>query len=437
MSSPICVYNPRFSARRVHRPMPVPILQPIPLSLHAAMAFQFAVGGAFLPFVTLYLRDRGLGYEKVSWVHLTSAAVGSTVPFLWGWVADRWLSAEKLLALLHAGGAAALWAFARQSSFGGLLATYAVLFALYPPTGAILSATAYHNLASPDAQFGRLRLWGSIGWMLPSLPVYAWLALAGDTRTLDLAFTLDLAAALEVLATVVCLRLPHTPPAGWRHGGHDGGRHESVPYGAALRQLLSRRGFLTFLGVIFLVHSSFAVLFYYSPPALEAAGFEREWIGPLQCVGVAAEVPFLFALPWVIRRFGYHGTITMGCASLLLRQLAYASASPRWVLASSYVLAGACVAFYLTAVSLSLNAMADRSVRATAQTLFSLVGAGLGQMAGHRAVGWIASGPQGNLTAAFLFASATAAGALGLLVFGLRGKGLFSDARGGAGRAAC
>jgi len=397
-------------------------------TLRVAMIVQYAAGGAFLPFVTLFFRDRGLDYDHLSWAHLTAAGVSSTAPFFWGWVADRWLAAEKLLALLHLGGAAALLVLSRQTSFAGLLAAYAVLFALYPPTGSIIFALAYHNLPSPETQFGRLRLWGSIGWIVPSLPVFLWLARRTPGAT-DLSFTLELAAGIEVLASAVSLTLPRTPPGARQPAAE---ASAELAYGESLKRLLRRRGFDVFLAVIFLVHSSFAVLFYYSPPFLEEAGFERKWVGPLQSIGVAAEVPFLFALPWAVRRLGLHGTITLGCAMLLLRQIAYAAGSPAWMLAASYVLAGVCVAFYLTGVSLSLNAMANHAVRATAQALFALVGAGLGQMFGHLAAGWIASRAGGDLRPAFIFASATVGLALALLVFGLRGKGLF-PAGGGDG----
>ena len=63
-------------------------------SLYAAMPVQYAVGGAFLPFVTLYLRDRGLELSQIGWVFLSSAAVAASVPFLWGFVADNLVAAS-------------------------------------------------------------------------------------------------------------------------------------------------------------------------------------------------------------------------------------------------------------------------------------------------------------------------------------------------------
>ncbi|MBI4605335.1 MAG: MFS transporter [Planctomycetes bacterium] len=391
-------------------------------ALRAAMILQYAVGGAYLPFATIYLRDKGLGYDQVGQILLTAAAVGTATPFLFGYLADRWVHVDRLLGLMHLGTAASLFLFSRQESFVALLVTLALVTALYQPTSYLLHALAYHNLPSPDRDFGRLRVRGSVGWMVPSLPIYLWLAFRPGPSSGDVRFVMHLATAAALAMACVTPLLPRTPPGARTERGepsvHPGWR-------ASLRRLVGRPGFIPLILAIFLVHSSFAVLFFYSPPYLEQAGFERRWIGPLQCIGVAVEVPFLFALPRVIRRLGYHGTITLGCVMLLLRQALYAAAAPPWVLASSYVFAGACVAFYLTAVSLALNSAADASVRATAQTIFALAGPGLGQMFGHEAVGWIASRAPGGLQTGFLFATATAGAALLLLALVQRRTGIF------------
>jgi MFS family permease len=396
-------------------------LPPTPPSLYLVMILQYAVGGAFLPFVTLFLKDQGLDYERLSWIHLTSAAVASTVPFFWGWAADRWVRLDLLIAFLHFAGGTALLFFASQSSFAGLLGTYALVFVFYPPTNALIAALAYHHLAAPERQFARLRLWGSVGWMLPLAPIFAWQVMRDSAVGLDLTFTVRLAAVLELLAGVSALALPRTQPS-----SRTAVRGAPGPsYRSALGALLRRPGFAVLLAVVFLLHSSFAALFHYSPPLLEASGCARKWVGPIQCIGVAVEVPFHLALPWVIRRFGHYGTIALGCATLVTRQIIYASPAPLWLLIASYVLAGACVAFYITAASISINALAERSVRATAQTLYALVGSGLGQMFGHEAFGWIASHSAWGLQGGFAFAAATGALGLLLLTLALRGRGHF------------
>jgi PPP family 3-phenylpropionic acid transporter len=399
--------------------------RPTPIALYIGMAFQYSIGGAFLPFATIHLRDRGLTYDEVGAIFLLSAATGTMTPFLLGIIADRWVPLGRLLRWIYVGSAACLVAFNLAGSFWGLCAAMAAVFALYQPAASLYHAMAYHVLAVPEVGFGRLRMCGSIGWMVPSLPIYLAMALAPG-RTLELDFVMYLAAGFAVATAAVTYFLPAVHA---EHGTAVGGLVPRLSYREGLRALLARRGFSLLVLAIFLAHSSFAVVFYYSPPYLEAAGFERRWIGPLQCIGVAVELPFLyFVLPRCIRRWGYLGTICIGSALLLARHLLYVAPSPPWVLAWSYVLVGGCVAFYLTTMSIALNSMADRSVRATAQAIFAVAGPGFGQMAGHQAVRWIAAEAPGGLRAGFAAAAATAGAAL-VIFCSLRGGALFPAAR--------
>ncbi len=392
------------------------------------MAVQFAVGGAFLPFVTLFLRDRGLSYQEIGWVNVLSAMMSATVPFFWGWVADRWVAVDRLLVLLHFGGAVALVALGRQHSLTGILVSNAILFALYPPTTPLLSALAYHHFSSPDRQFSRLRLWGSIGWILPSLPISLWIAglasnpgdaAGGAAGRIDFAFTFDVAAGIELALALLALLLPRTPPVA--RGGPASDHSKTAgdfSYGAALRRLLARRGFLRVLAAVVLLQAAFAILFYYSPPFIEQAGFAREWLAPIQAIGVVCEIPLFLTLAWVVRRFGYRGTLIIGSLSLLLRHVLFAASAPGWVLLASYVLAGMSVVYYLTAASLTVNALAERPVRATAQTILTLAGPGIGQVLGHLAAGTIAERSGAGLQGAFAFAAAASLAGLFILLLG-------------------
>lgn len=388
------------------------------LSIYPVMVAQFMVGGAFLPFVTVYLReDRGLTVDEVGWANAVAALVGSTVPFFWGWVADQHISTERLLAGLHLVGGAALYVFSLQRGFWGLLGGYALVFAFYSPTFALLSSLAYHNLAAPEKEFGKVRLFGSLGWMLPSLPIFLRMQGRAPEAVGGFEGTLQLAAVFALMTAGSCLLLPRTPP-------HV--RAAGVPFGQALRRLFAVPGIPVFLAVILLAHAAYSVVFYYSPLALREAGFDRKWIGPLQCLGVVVEPALLLLLPRVLGRLGFRRAIALGCLLLVARHLIYAFPSPRWLLAGSYVLVGACVAYYLTGVSLFLNARAERAVRASAQTLLALLGPGLGQMAGHRAVGWLTTIPGLGLRAGFIFAACSAALAWILLCLPLRRSVLFS-----------
>ena len=388
---------------------------PRPFVLNAAVAVHYASGGAFLPFITLLFQDRGLDLEQISHINLLAAAVGATVPLLWGVVADRWVATDRLLFVLYVAFAIAFEVFAWQQSFQGLLLGYVLLFALYPPAGALLFALAYRHFDAPERQFSRLRSWGSVGWIAPSFPIFLWLAFRGEGKDADLTFTLHAAAAINVLQCLLVCLLPHTPPLARAKPG-DG----ELGYRAAVVQLFRKRGFVGLMGVVVLLHSSFAILFYYSPKFLEERGIDRTWIGPIQSGGVACEVLLFLTLPWALRRLGLRGTLLVGCATMMLRHLLYALDAPPWALAASYVLAGMVVVYYVTVSSIVVNSLASSGLKATAQTLLMLLGSGIGQTCGHWAAGRIALHSTYGLRGVFVYATVSAAAAFALLAFVMR-----------------
>src|SRR5206468_7217720 len=108
----------------------VPALPPV---LCAAMALQFAVGGAVIPFVTLLLRDRGLDFSHISQIFLASSGTLLVFPFLWGVLADRYLPLNRLFTVINLLAGAALIAFVTQRQFAGLLIAFTLFIACLNP----------------------------------------------------------------------------------------------------------------------------------------------------------------------------------------------------------------------------------------------------------------------------------------------------------------
>lgn len=381
----------------------------VPRSLYCVMVLQFAVGGAVAPFVSILLRDRGLNFQQISLVFLASSSTLLVFPFLWGMLADRWIPINRLFTGLNLLALGTLALFSTQRSFIGLLLTFTLFYACFNPTLTLINSLCFHHLSSPEQQFAGLRAWGSIGWILPSLPIYLWLA---QVRTTQLDFVLYLGMVLTAAVIATTLALPHTPP-GAKSSSKDPARARA--YRPGIKRLLRNPNYVALLCSYFLMSASFSLLIFYSPPFLEDMGVARAWIGPIQCIGVVLEV-FLFRwLPNFIVRWNYTNSILIGCAALMARHLLFAWGSNRWLLSASYLLAGIVIVFHHVGVSLLANAMAGLEVRATSQTLLVLFGSGLGPMFANWMAGRITSHSGNNLRPVFLFAAGLAAVA-GLLI---------------------
>lgn len=388
----------------------------IPRSLYAAMTLQFAVGGAVLPFVTMLLRDRGLEFSRISQVLFASSSTLLVFPFVWGMLADRVLPINRLFTLLNVAGAGALAVFTAQKSFAGLLLSFTVFYACFQPTLILMSALSFHHLSNPKEQFANLRAWGSLGWIIPSLPIYLWLLLS---RSSGLEFVLYLGMGISLAMALIALLLPHTPP------GAADSRVESVPrlgYWPAVKRLMRNSNYLLVLFSFFLVSGSFSLGMFYSPPLLEDAGLHRAWIGPIQCIGVGFEIVLFRFFSVVMKRWNYAATILLGSLCLVLRHLIYAVSDNPWLLTGSYLLVGMVIVFFHIAASILVDALASAEVRATAQTLLVFFGSGMGPMFANGIAGKLSAQAGDSLRPVFLFASGLAA--VASLVILLRGRRL-------------
>ncbi len=379
------------------------------------MAMQFAVGGAVIPFIALLLRDRGFDFGRISLVFAASSATLMVFPFLWGLLADRFIPLNRLFTGLNLAACAALAWLATGKSFAGSLAGFTLLAAFLNPTFMLVNALSFHHLPHAREQFGRLRSWGSLGWMVPFLPISLWLALGDGT---GLEFTLSLGMVLCLGMAGLTLWLPHTPCEGRRSAPSGRGSR----YGPALRRLLRDPNYVTLVLAHFCVAGSFSILTFYSFPLLADLGVPRPWLGPAQAIGVLFEWALFQWQSTLLRRWNYTVVILLGCSALFLRQLLYAGLDNVWVLAGSYVLMGVVVVCNFTGTSLLVNAIAGPEVRATAQTVLVLCGSGLGPTVTNWAAGRLAAHYANSLRPVFLLAAALA-GVAGLLIL-IRGRQL-------------
>jgi hypothetical protein len=112
---------------------------------------------------------------------------------------------ERLLAVLHALGAATLFYASTQTTFGPLYAVILVYTLLYMPTLALTNSLSFRQMQDPGREFPGVRVLGTIGWIVAGLVV-------GTLKVEATAMPIRLAAAGSFVLALFSLALPHTPP---------------------------------------------------------------------------------------------------------------------------------------------------------------------------------------------------------------------------------
>jgi PPP family 3-phenylpropionic acid transporter len=363
--------------------------------------WYFATVGLFVPYWPPFLASRGLDPVEIGLVMGLFAAMRAIGPPAWAHWADATgmrLGVLRAAALLSAGLAASFHWLHSPWSIALVLAAYS---AAWNGVMSIYDAHVLDRLGPEQERYGRLRLWGSVGFILFAVAGGPVLERAGMQW-------LPWALAAIVLATWWSLRgVPDAPPVEPRQGVGIG------------RRLADRR-VLAFLLAVFLMVASHGPYYNFFTLYLDAAGYSRTAIGLLWAWAVVAEIGVFIAAPALLRRVPLRW---LTVAALLATAL-------RWALLGTWpgragLVFGAQALhlasfglFHLCSVMIAGQLFPGRTA-ARGQALHGAVGYGLGGVAGAVGGGWLWS--EVSPAGAFLAAAALAAAAAGVAAWGLRG----------------
>src|SRR3954447_26289243 len=181
--------------------------------LAAMMALVYAVQGSFWPLLAVHLADLGIQGRARGCIFATLAIGSAAVPLGAGQLVDRLMATQRYLALVYAIGTGLL-AFLASGwvhSAGGLFGLLLAYWALTAPSYSLCNSLAMRHLDDPGREFGGVRLWGTVGWMVSGWVVSVVMAASGSTRAGQGAFeALGIATAISAVFAIFCLTLPHT-----------------------------------------------------------------------------------------------------------------------------------------------------------------------------------------------------------------------------------
>ena len=355
------------------------------------MFLQYAAPGALLPLFSLRLQELHFTPVEIGWACATQALAGLAAPLLAGQVADRWWPAERCLAVCAAAAGGLLWLLSELTGpaevFGASLAVWLFL----APALSLGTAVSFAHLRHPERDFGRVRLWGTVGWVAASWALGYWF---GDP---------DWGCAC---LAVVRPHLPHSEPAdafrwaallAFAFGGYALTLSPTPPQRrpgssllaplAALRLLRQSRFALCCL-VCFGCAGTVGLTSQLTPLLLAGYQIDRARLPVLLSLAQASEIICLALLPASLRRWGFRGTILLGLVAWLAALLILTAGGPLWLVIASLVCNGFCIAFCLVASQVFGNKLARGDVRASAQALLTLVNSA-GMLGGNVLVGWL------------------------------------------------
>ena len=368
--------------------------------LSTMMFLQYAIWGAWLPLLYPFLMGhRGFSLDETGYC-LMAGAVGAIFgPFIAGQIADRHFATERFLAFSHLAGAALVWFLADVSTFGAFFVMSLLYGLVYAPTLSLTNSLALHHLPNRDRDFGRVRVWGTIGWIVVGIAVGHWLAqqhtpdgipeIVTAAQNAGRADAFRLSASLGVVMGLFCFTLPHTPPT--RDAPKRNAAFEAL--GDIRRQPLVTLFLLAVpvscIHQFYFVHTS-SFLTGLQNNVSDANEFAKSINsilgvggGGLMTIGQMTEILVLASIPFLAKTWSRKTLLATGLTAYAARMalFAYAGDSMPLVLLG-VALHGLCFGCFIFVAYLVVDEETSSDVRASAQSLFNIVIIGVGIIVG-------------------------------------------------------
>lgn len=372
------------------------------LRLSTMMFLQYAIWGAWLPFLWSFLSEhREMAPDRIGMMFAAGAVGAILGPFIAGQVADRYFATQKFLGWSHLIGAVMVWQLASIESYGGFLVFSLLYGFVYSPTLSLTNSLAFHHLPDRDRDFGKVRLWGTFGWIVVGIAMGHWLGLAHTPEGLDetavhaaqVAGKSDafrLSAVLGAVMGLFCFTLPNTPPS---KQGERNATFEAL--GEIKRQPLLTL-FLLAVPVSCIHQFYFVHTEGFLHAKLEAPAFFGTIFGVggggFMTLGQMFEVLVLGAIPFVAKTVSRKSLLAIGLLAYAARMalFAYFQSSPTLLLAG-VLLHGLCFGCFIFVAFMIVDEETTSDVRASAQSLFNLVIVGIGVIVGSMIAGRVAA----------------------------------------------
>ncbi|MGZ5051501.1 MAG: MFS transporter [Methylobacter sp.] len=332
--------------------------------------FYFATVGAFLPYWGLYLKDRGFNPVEIGELSAMLNGTRIIAPMLWGWIADHTgknLRIIRIAAFLNAAFFCGFLFVDGYSQFAWITLAFSFFWnAALPQFEAV---TLYH-LKDESHRYSRIRLWGSIGFIV---------AVLGVGRLLDYLPPAIIPLAVTALATMIWLASLTTPAV-------------TVPQhqaSAGMKQIMARPELWAFLAVYLLLQLAHAPYYVFYSIYLKHYQYSAGLTGFLWALAVLAEIVLFIYMRRVLKRVSLRTVLLTSVALSVVRWLMIAwGVEYFWVLLSAQLLHAATFAgAHVAAIHFVHRYFGDKH-QGKGQALYTSVTFGIGGMVGSYCSGY-------------------------------------------------
>ncbi|WP_281247020.1 MFS transporter [Marinobacter segnicrescens] len=246
----------------------------------------FALLGSLLPYWSLYLEGRGFSYLQIATLMATIQLTKIFAPSLWGWLGDRTGLRVRLVRFGAVIGSLCFAGVFLEPGFYGLLLVMLLFTFFWNAILPLYEVITLRVLGRQKERYGRIRLWGSVGFIggvaiiggvLERVPITSlpWLLL-------------PVFAGIAISAFLV--------------PSERGEKKAPAPRGS-LKAIVSHPAVVAFFAMNFLLQVSHGAYYTFFSIHLEQFGYSKLSIGLLWSLGVLAEIGLFLVMHRITRHF--------------------------------------------------------------------------------------------------------------------------------------
>lgn len=321
----------------------------------------YAFAGSFATYAALFFAARGMTVPQIGILVSLIQVMRIFGPNVWGWVADHTQQRARVLRLTACAALLAFGGIFFADSFVQFFIAMVLINLFTSAQSPLSEALMLSEMRGDLSNYGKVRLWGSVGFIV---------AVVAGGYVLDwfgVGSLLWFAGAFLVLVLGASLRIrdvPHPPAA------HDTPRLWHVLRKAEVGAF--------FLSAALMCGAHMALYAFYSL-YLERAGYSKPVIGAMWALGVVAEVGFFWFQARVFARFGARKVMMFAFGAAVLR-FVITGAGPDllWVLVAAQLLHAATFAAHHSAAVVTMQRWFAGPLQASGQALYMSIAYGIG-----------------------------------------------------------
>lgn len=364
--------------------------------------FYFAFVGAFAPYFSLYLQSLTFPAGDIAVLMSIMQVMRIVAPAAWGWLADRLGVRMPIVRFASLCSLAGFCGLFWVSGFWTVLVAMAVMAFFWSAALPLVEGVTFSHLGANASGYGRVRVWGSIGFIVVVLGLGYGLDHWPERAVLWVS------AGILVGIVACALRIGDAPSA------------PRLPGAEGLADVLRRPQVRALLGACFTMSVAHGALYVFYSIHLVAAGYGRATVGWMWTLGVVAEILVFLAMPRVLRRVTEQAVLQVAFLATIIRflMIGWGVASLE-VIILAQLLHGITFGAYHSAAISAINRWFLGHLQSRGQALYGSISFGAGGMVGGLLSGvlWEPLGP------AWTFTISAAMGLVGW-VFARRSNGV-------------